>query len=237
MSELSPQLKELVLAAKHASRPTEADSTRIFEALLARLGDAAVMGADTAPISAWSGVLYGKVSAIGLAGLALVGGLWFFAARHHRAALSESNAAPSAAATSSASTVLAPSAIPSSALTSLALEASGVAAVANATSDRAEAHPTASHQAKDRLAEEVALLSRAETALHSGKPALALEILNQHERKFGDGLLTEERIAARVQALCALGRKAEAEAQLAQLSPNSLHGEQSRRACSSRESN
>jgi hypothetical protein len=198
------------------------------------------MGSNTAPTaatSASSGLLYGKVSAIGLAGLAFLGGLWFFAARHYRAALSESNAAPSAAATSSASIVLAPSIIPSSTLTSPTLEASGVASVANPAPDRAEAHTSAPHQAKDRLAEEVALLSRAETALHSGKPASALEILNEHERKFGSGLLAEERIAARVQALCALGRKAEAQAQLAQLSPHSFHGAQSRQACSSRKSN
>jgi hypothetical protein len=86
------------------------------------------------------------------------------------------------------------------------------------------------------LAEEVALLSRAQAAIRNGKPTVALDVLNEHERKFGNGLLSEERIAARVRALCALGRTSEADAQLARLSPKSLHG-QSPQACGSRKSN
>jgi hypothetical protein len=78
------------------------------------------------------------------------------------------------------------------------------------------------------LSEEVAIISRAETALRGGKPAAAIEILNEHERKFSNGLLAEERIAAQAQALRALGRTAEADAQLTKLSPNSLHGRNSR---------
>ena len=65
-------------------------------------------------------------------------------------------------------------------------------------------------------------------------PARLSRLLNEHERRFGNGLLAEERIAARIQALCALGRTTEADAQLARLSPKSLHGEPARQACSSR---
>ena len=229
MSELSPELRELVMASKRASLPTEADSARVLAALRLRLGDAA-MTAQTAATSNTAGLLFGKVSAIGLAGLVLLGSLWFFTARVHRAASSESNAAPSAAATIQADTALAPSAIAPSTTGSAPPEAGKVAALPN-TPDDAEARP---HHARDRLAEEVALLSRAETALHSGNAAVALDVLNEHERKFRHGLLAEERIAARIQALCALGRNAEADALLAQLSPKSLHGELSQRACSSR---
>ena len=236
MSELSLELKALVVASKNASRPTEADSARVLGALRLRLGDAAVMGAEAAQAAVASdttGLLFGKVSAIALAGLALLGGLWFFTPRARQAASIEASAAPSAAATIQAATTLAPSAISLSAASSTPPEASEVAAAAAPapTPDDAEARP---HHARDRLAEEVALLSRAETALHSGNAALALQVLGEHERKFRDGLLAEERIAARIQALCKLGRKTEADAQLAQLSPKSLHGEPSRRACGSR---
>ena len=230
MSELSPELRELVMASKRASLPTEADSARVLAALRLRLGDAA-MTAQTAATSNTAGLLFGKGSAIGLAGLVLLGSLWFFTARVHRAASSESNAAPSAAATIQADTALAPSAIAPSTTGSAPPEAGKVAALPKPTPDDAEARP---HHARDRLAEEVALLSRAETALHSGNAAVALDVLNEHERKFRHGLLAEERIAARIQALCALGRNAEADALLAQLSPKSLHGELSQRACSSR---
>ncbi len=233
MPELSPELRALVVASKHASLPTEADSARVLSALRLRLGDAAVMGAETAQAAATSntaGLFIGKVLAIGFAGLVLIGGLWFFTARARQAASSESNAAPSAAATIQADTASATSATSSSAAGSAPPEASEVAAATKPTPDEVEARP---HHARDRLAEEVALLSRAETALHSGHAAVALQVLSEHERKFRDGLLAEERIAARIQALCALGRKAEADAQLARLSPKSLHGELSRQACGS----
>jgi hypothetical protein len=235
MSELSPELEELVLACRGASLPTEADSARILAALRVRLGDAAVLGAEAtqaAAIPASSGFLFGKVSAISLAGLALLGGIWLFAARNHREASSASNTPTSVAATLSA-TPLAQHEVPPSVPTPTAA-ATGVAAVENSNSEPADSSPTASRHPRDRLAEEVSLLSRAEMALHSGKPGVALDVLNEHERRFGNGLLREERVAARVQALCALGRKAEADAQLSQLSSKSLHGAQPGQACISR---
>ena len=94
-----------------------------------------------------------------------------------------------------------------------------------------DAHATGARRNRDRLSEEVSLLSRAETALHSGKLEAALTLLDEHERKFTSGLLAEERIAARVQALCALGRKAEADAQLVRLSSQSLHASRAPQAC------
>jgi hypothetical protein len=61
-------------------------------------------------------------------------------------------------------------------------------------------------RATDRLAQEVAILSRATSELHAGRPANALKAIDEHARKFPNGLLVEERRAARTQALCALGR-------------------------------
>ena len=197
---------------------------------------AAVTGVETTQATTATtstGFAFGKAAAAGLAGLALLGGLWFFAARHHQGASPSADSAPSAATTLSKMALGAP--WPSTSTLS-ELVASGNTVVDNSTADREGARPVASHHSKDRLAEEVALLSRAETALHIGKPAVALEILNEHERKFSQGRLAEERIAARIQALCALGRTTEADTQLALLSPKSLHGEQSRQACGARKS-
>ena len=235
MSELSPELAELVLACKGASLPTEADSERVLAALRVCLGDAAVLGAEATQAAAISsGFLFGKGSAISLAGLALLGGIWLFGARNHREGLSAANMSTSVAATSSAMMPAPPNEVPSSAPTPPNAEASGVTAVENSNSEPVQASALASRHTRDRLSEEVSLLSRAEMALHSGKPGVALDVLNEHERRFGNGLLREERIAARVQALCALGRKAEADAQLLQLSSKSLHGAQPGQACSSR---
>jgi hypothetical protein len=83
------------------------------------------------------------------------------------------------------------------------------------------------------LSDEVAILTRAETELHGGRAESALRLLNEHERRFRNGILAEERTAARIQALCALGRVSEADVLRARLSPKSLHGEQTKKACSS----
>jgi hypothetical protein len=101
------------------------------------------------------------------------------------------------------------------------------------TSRAAETKKTVS-RTRDGLAEEVALLSRAETELRAGRPAKALLALAEHQRKFPRGALAEERTAARIQALCALGLRDEANAQLAQLlhiSPSSAHEGRARQAC------
>ncbi len=237
MSDLSPELQKLVLAGKNASRPSDADSARVFGALRARLGDAAVLGAEAGQAAAGSssGFLFGKVAGIGIAALAVVGGLWFFAARNHRVVSSGPQVIPSVAATISAEAALVPNAAVSSAPVAPQLDL--VAAAGSSKADRTDARAAASHHTRDNLSEEVAILSRAETDLHGGKPEAALKLLNEHERKFGNGILAEERIAARVQALCALGRTAEADAQLARLSPKSLHGEQARQACNARKGN
>src|SRR5580658_3311815 len=44
MSDLSPEGKALVRAARRALRPEDADRDRVFEALRGRLGDAAMVG-------------------------------------------------------------------------------------------------------------------------------------------------------------------------------------------------
>ncbi len=98
MSDVSPRLRVFVAACKSVSRPTEADMQRVRAALQLRLG-AAALTTQAAATSNTARLLFGKVSAMGFAGLMVLGSFWFFAARSHRAASSESNAAPSAAAT------------------------------------------------------------------------------------------------------------------------------------------
>jgi hypothetical protein len=85
--------------------------------------------------------------------------------------------------------------------------------------------------ASDQLAEEVEILSRAQTELRAGRLPGALRVLEGHARKFPRGALAQERIAARIQALCGLGRLSEANAELARLSPGSLHERRAREAC------
>jgi hypothetical protein len=58
--------------------------------------------------------------------------------------------------------------------------------------------------------------------------------LAEHQRQFPQGLLSVERRAARAQALCQLGRKAEAERELRGLSPSSPQAARARKLCSSK---
>lgn len=231
MSGMSPELREFVLASRSAILPTEADSARIIEGLRARLGDAALVGTETAHLAAKSAstkFLFLKTSFMSLAGLAVLGGVWYLAAGNSRAVMREANGVARLEAAASATVAPASSTTTSSPVISPEPEATGAAVIANPIPDGDRSRPVASRPPQDRLAQEVAIISRAEAALRGGRPTVALEILNEHERKFGNGLLAEERIAASAQALRALGRNAEADAQLTQLSPKSLHRRPSR---------
>lgn len=60
------------------------------------------------------------------------------------------------------------------------------------------------------LADENALVSRAQTALARGRAGEALEALSEHQRRFPRGQFTEEREALAIQALSRLGRMEQA---------------------------
>jgi hypothetical protein len=68
--------------------------------------------------------------------------------------------------------------------------------------------------------------------LNAGRAAEALKLLDEHQRKFPGGLLTEERRAARAQALCSLGRTSEAKSELARLAPRSPAAARAEEVCS-----
>jgi RNA polymerase sigma-70 factor (ECF subfamily) len=74
------------------------------------------------------------------------------------------------------------------------------------------------------LGPETALLESARTALGRGDASGAIALLERHEREFPAGALVEERLAAKVLALCSLGRREEAArtaSRLLRLSPTS----------------
>jgi len=84
------------------------------------------------------------------------------------------------------------------------------------------------------LGEEVAILARATGELHAGHAANALRAVEEHQRRFPNGLLLQERRSARVQALCALGRRSEAQPEIDRLSrvaPQSPSTLTAKRAC------
>jgi hypothetical protein len=81
---------------------------------------------------------------------------------------------------------------------------------------------------------ETRLLRRADEALRSGQPAMALDLLDEHARTFPQGVLAEERSAERVTTLCALGRTGEARAEAERFlttTPDSPLASQVRASC------
>jgi hypothetical protein len=226
MTELSLELQQLVDAAKFASRPTDADCARVLAGIHSRLGIA-----DAAPQGA-SRLLATKAIVASIAGLTLVvAGTVLLVSKSGGTAQDTSLPGPSMSATAQAQVAVGAAAdLPQTSgqpQVNAASPENAAASVVTAGSPRRPSRP------QDSLAEELAILSRAEQELHSGQAESALRLLNEHERKYRNGKLAEERTAARIQALCAVGRVTEANALLGRLSPNSLHGESARQACSS----
>jgi hypothetical protein len=75
----------------------------------------------------------------------------------------------------------------------------------------AQPPPTApAHTARERYALELKVLQPARAAVARGDFSAALSSIAEHQRRFPDGQLSEEREALRVQALSGLGRTEEA---------------------------
>ncbi len=218
MSELDPESRELFRAGRELLRPSLGDRIRVRDGLRARIEGVFNSPAHGPALTAGSGLGWLSVSA--LATSVIVGALLF--------APKSPAPAPSVA---SAPTLVRPAEAP----VAPPLEAPNAAPAASAApsaplAPRASVKPRQS----DRLAQEVALLSRAETELHAGRFAAALQLLSSHQRAFPRGLLAQERVAARIQALCGLGRDKEANSELARIAPGSLHDGPTRQACGKR---
>jgi len=96
------------------------------------------------------------------------------------------------------------------------------------------AAPTASART---LSDEMALLQEAQRELQAGHADRALALLREHEQRYAAGTLIEEREAARVLALCRLGRTDEARAAAERFAvrfPRSPHRARVLTACAAR---
>ncbi len=231
MLHLSPEAAELVREANGAYQPSDLDRARVLDALRTRLGQAVVLGDGILRSTKGSRGFWSSASELTVVALAVVVGVLWLALRNQP---SGSLALPGI--TSSA--VVPPALRMSPAAKSASLVPVPESVAPPATQPK-RVRPALSRRARDGLSEEVAILSRAETDLYANRPERALRALDEHERRFGHGVLEEERTAARIQALCALGRTAAAEtesARLARISPNSPHARRSRQVCASRRS-
>lgn len=223
MKDLGPDARALVRAGRAAGRPSAADRERNFEALRERLGDAAFMD-DASHLPLRAARTLPTTAALAGVGVAVIAGALFFALRD-RSEPSRPAAAP-----------MNVPALPIPSTFRAAPSAPPVPAASPETSAAPQAPAAPTPPAARRtstLSLEVAILSRAASSLRAGRPAEALKAVDEHQSKFPNGLLVEERRAARAQALCALGRRSEAEADLARLSSSSPQAVRARKACAS----
>jgi hypothetical protein len=223
MSEFRPEIRALMQAGRAVLLPTPADRERVFAALAVRLGFTTELP-PPALATAKAGAGWQAISALAV-------GVVFATLATYTALFARQQ--PSLSATPLA--VTAPAAAPATAgvpVASFPIEAPTVAVTTAvpASSPAANTSKVREHRA-DSLSEEVALLGRAETELHAGRSASALKLLDEHVRTFPHGVLVQERIAARVHALCGLGRISEANAELARITPGSLQESSAREAC------
>jgi hypothetical protein len=256
MNELGPDAREIMDAGRAGDEPTAEDRTRVRASILRAIAAGGVIGvaSTAAETSAAAGLKMGAVATWKLvAGLLLAGavagtGAGLAVSRSHEEAPPRSPAAVAA--------VTALPALPPAGPTPEAA-ASGTPAVSPpvaapprtapqpgpiAASPRAGATPLASAapaapQAKpeDTLAEENQGLRDAHAAMQGGDPARALALLDEQQAK--GSALREEREAARVLALCQLGRVDEGRAAAARFqkeSPRSPLADRVRGACPSR---
>ena len=238
MNDLSPEARALLELASGEDSPNREDRVRIRRALAASLTAGVVSSSATAAAASKSalGAASGAVakSTIGIwLTVGVVAGLAGSAAIFVSTSKAPSTAtAPQHEATRTKApapqqppappaTPEAPEAMPATA--AVQVEAPQVAAKPQSL----RAAPSASKAAPQiatSLAPETALLESARTALGRGDAPGALALLERHEHEFPAGVLLEERLAAKVLALCSLGRRdeaARAATRLLRLSPTS----------------
>lgn len=222
MAELSNEARALVGDGRGIFRPSAADRVRVAGLLAARLGEAALLAPTEALAAPTHAITWQKLASLALGiGLVTAGAAYWMSQTPPEAPLAAART-PTVVAVSDAP--VAP-----------ALELPKAAEVEPPRADVPPPNAALAPQKKaESLTEELSILSKAASELRAGHPNVALRLLEEHRRKFPSGRLVEERRAARVQALCALGNRAEAEAELARLvrtSPRSPHVARAQRAC------
>jgi hypothetical protein len=232
MRDPIPDADALFRAGREAFTPQAAQRERVLRSLTQSLGPLAerplhgptTAGVATArfPLRAWG--------LGGLGAVAVGAGVLLFAAHAGTKAPSGIGAAPLPSPTPLVAPESSASPPPSAADEDRSPEPPRV----EHASSVARSGRSAARSASDPLLEEVRLLSQAEQELKDGRADEALRTLAEHERRFPKGALTEVRMAARVQSLCALGRIADAKTELTKLAhayPGSPHLDRARRFC------
>ncbi|MCA9642569.1 MAG: hypothetical protein H6718_06000 [Polyangiaceae bacterium] len=216
MTELDSWSKDLILAAKGADDPSDAQRARLRASLLAATAGAGIAGAGMASAGVAGGSAAGVATTTAKTALWLklllsvvsVGAVTGIGYSVYSAATANQSPPPEAQATTAA-----PALQPAPKPPEPPVEA--LAATSEAPSETEEppkpatAAPKAVAPAKSAgkpgLAEEVALISRTRSAVQSGNAADAQRLLAQHRREFPRGSLSLERSGLELILACRSG--------------------------------
>lgn len=208
---LSPKARALIRAHRDTLAPTAADRARVTAALSARLG-ATVLPLETParlPLIS-PGIQRRLAAAFGVC----VAGSALFLARQPRPVESAKHISDQPVVAAPATTLPSP---PSPASASLETSATPERSVAPTAPRRARSKGPFPLLAQDTLAQELALLTSAASQLSSGQANGALLTLEEHQRRFSHGVLSDERNVAKARALCMLHRFDEGRAMVARI--------------------
>jgi hypothetical protein len=223
MKQLSPSARRLFELARGQDEPDASARNRVAHALAVKIASGVSLGAAgslaSASAAGLASIAVKSALVVGIAG-ALVGGGWLVLQKPGPVA--PSGTVPHAATRSAAPVAKgqpdeerAPES-PSAET----MEDQGRARIqrrpARSSAPRLEAPPSLppfAPAAPDGLRAETEALRSAQQALRDSAPERALRLLDEQDERFRDGLLHQERAAARVLALCQAGLVREARAQ------------------------
>jgi hypothetical protein len=197
---MDPIARDLLERAQNAHDPTAGDRARVRKKLASRIGAGVLLTGGTAKATGLGWALMAKIAVPVVAAFA-VGGYFL---THHASHTTEIAAPVTTARVAAPET---PTAMPESIAVATITEPTASALAQPIPSTHVKTAPPA---ATADLAAETLLLADAQSAIQRSDFGSALATLDRYEKTFPNGLLTEERIAARVVALCGADRKAEA---------------------------
>jgi hypothetical protein len=215
MNDLGPEVQALLEAARGAETPTRADRARIKHAVLLRV--ATVGAASTVAGGAVAMTLATKVTVAALTVAVLGGGSVSLWAWHERATTPPTalhRTAPRHAAARVAPALPRPVAVVPEAPVEETRPKAPPPELRHRDVARSEARPAATVSAPaveqaptpiaapDSLDPELTVLRQAQEDLRAGLPAQTLRRLAEYDRRFGKGVLQEERRAIGAIALC-----------------------------------
>jgi hypothetical protein len=208
---MSPESRAFLDLVRDAEDPTPEDQARVHAALRSAVAAGAAVGvvmsaAKSTKLFSWSALSAVKLGAV-VVGLA--GGVWLIGAKLRGSAGEQRPVrAPAPVVVSRSNTAEVASSQPSASAASSVESAAAEVAPARSQRLLAERHAPEA-QRPSSLREEIALLAAVQRALDRGDGAAALARLDRHATT--DRQLMAERSAARIRALCALGRVDEAQ--------------------------